>query len=164
MKLALLIIDVQNQFFDISPETKCSLNNAIEYINAAIDLFRKKNLPIIAIQHKDEKDNLKPGTKDFEIPESVKLLPSDIRIVKTYGNSFNKTELLQKLKDLNVDTVIITGFCAEYCVLDTCRGAQDCDITPIILRGSLASITIKNIQFVEDINDVITYNVLKKII
>jgi nicotinamidase-related amidase len=66
------------------------------------------------------------------------------------------------LQELGADTVIITGFCAEYCVLSTYRGAEDCDLTPIIFRGSLASMTPGNIKFVESIGDVISYGALKK--
>ena len=39
MKPALLVIDVQKEFFKFSPTTAQSLNDAIEYINAAIALF-----------------------------------------------------------------------------------------------------------------------------
>ena len=63
-----------------------------------------------------------------------------------------------------MDTVIVTGFCAEYCVLSTYRGAQDLDLTPIILRGSLASGTPENVKFVESISDVVSYGALKKIL
>ena len=34
----------------------------------------------------------------------------DIHIMKTYGNAFNKTNLEKTLKELNVDTIILTGF------------------------------------------------------
>lgn len=42
MKPALLIIDMQKEFFSIDPACSDSLNSAIECMNAAIDLFRKK--------------------------------------------------------------------------------------------------------------------------
>ena len=54
MKPALLVIDVQKQFFKISPVTAQSLEEAIEYINAAIDMFRDHDLPVICIQHMDK--------------------------------------------------------------------------------------------------------------
>jgi len=164
MKPALLVIDVQRQFFKLGPTTVQSLDNAIEYINAAIELFREKRLPIICIQHVDEENELVPGGEGFELPEQLQILPSDFHIHKTCGNSFNKTPLKEKLQELDVDTVIVTGFCAEYCVLSTYRGAQDLDLTPIILRGSLASGVPENIQFVESISDIISYGSLKKIL
>jgi nicotinamidase-related amidase len=164
MKPALLVIDVQERFFRFGQTTAQSLNDAIEYINAAIELFREKELPIICIQHIDEENGLVPGKEDFELPESLNILPSDLHMHKTYGNSFNKTPLQEKLRELDIDTVIATGFCAEYCVLSTYRGAQDLDFTPIILRGSLASSVPENIKFVESINDIISYGSLKKIL
>ncbi|MDI1481756.1 isochorismatase family cysteine hydrolase [Polyangium sp. y55x31] len=164
MKPALLVIDVQNQFFGENPETARSLNEAIEYINAAIALFRAKNLPVICVQDIDEEDKRVPGAPSFDVPESLKILPSDLHIHKKYGNSFNKTPLAGALRELGVDTVIVTGFCAEYCVLSTYRGAQDHDFTPIVLRGSLASGVAENISFVERISDVISYGALKRVL
>jgi nicotinamidase-related amidase len=164
LKPALLVIDVQKKFFTFSPTTAQSLTDAIEYINAAIALFREKELPVVCIQHMNEEGNLVPGEEGFELPEELEILPSDLRIHKTYGNSFNKTTLEDDLRDLGVDSVVITGFCAEYCVLSTYRGAQDLDLTPMILRGSLASDTLENIRFVERISDIISYGVLKKVL
>lgn len=161
MKPALLIIDIQNEFFNRSKTCLDSLKSAIEYINAAIDLFRKKNLPIVVIQHKTEEKNLVPGQPGFDVPKSVKVEPQDLSVVKTYGNSFTKTGLAEKLRELGVDTVLVTGFCAEYCVLSTYRGAQDFDFTPIILKGSLASDNPEHIRFVEEISETISYGALK---
>lgn len=163
MKPALLVIDVQKAFFDIDAATTQALNNAIEYINAAIAMFREKGLPVICVQHMNKEDGLVPGTEGFDLPETLKILPTDLHIVKTYGNSFNKTPLEGELRKLGVDTVIVTGFCAEYCVLSTCRGAEDVDLMPIVLRGSLASGSAENIRFVESIDDVISFQALKKV-
>ena len=164
MKLALLVIDIQDEFFNRNQVCDDSLKSAIEYINAAINLFREKNLPIVVIQHKSEEQGLVPGKSGFDVCDSVKLKPQDMRIVKTYGNSFTKTGLAEKLRKLGVDTVIVTGFCAEYCVLSTYRGAQDFDLTPIILKGSLASENAEHIRFVEEITETISYGALKTLL
>jgi len=164
MKAALLVIDVQKAFFERDAITTQSLNDAIEYINAAIELFREKSLPVISIQHMDEEDGLMPGTEGFDVPDSLDILPDDLHIHKTYGNAFNKTPLMEELEKRGVDTVFLTGFCAENCVLSTCRGAEDVDLTPILIRGSLASGNLERIRFVEDINDVISYWVLKHVL
>jgi len=98
MRPALLVIDVQNRFFKINKACADSLNYSIEYINAALELFRKKYLPIFVIHHKSEEENLLPGTPDFEMSERLKLKPQDPHITKTYGNSFAKTGLAEKLR------------------------------------------------------------------
>ena len=164
MKPALLVIDIQKDFFTINQVCSDSLKSAIDYVNAAIDLFRKKNLTIVAIQHKNEEKGLVSGNPNFDMPESVKVENQDIHIVKTYGNSFTKTGLTEKLKALGVNTVILTGFCAEFCVLSTYMGAQDYDFTPIILKGSLASDNTEHIRFVEEIAETISFGALKAVL
>jgi nicotinamidase-related amidase len=162
MKPALLVIDIQKAFFKSDPVAAQSLEKALVYVNAGIALFRQKNLPVICVQHIEKEENLVPGVEDFDLPEQLNILPSDLHIHKTYGNSFNKTPLQDELRKLGVDTVIITGYCAEYCVLSTIRGAEDLDFTPIVLRDSLASGVPENIKFVERISSVISYGALKK--
>jgi hypothetical protein len=49
-------------------------------------------------------------------------------------------------------------------VLSAYRGAQDLDLTPILLRGSLASSTLEHIRFVENISDIISYGALKRVL
>ena len=164
MKAALLVIDVQKAFFDLDPATTQSLRDAIEVINAAIKLFHEKDLPVICVQHMDEKRDLVPGAEGFAVPDELDILPSDLHIHKTYGNAFNKTQLGAHLQELGVDTVIVTGFCAEYCVLGTYRGALDLDLQPIVLRGSLASGSAENIQFVERIGAIASLGVLAKML
>jgi nicotinamidase-related amidase len=164
MNPALLVVDVQKAFFEIDPVTTQSLDSAIECINAAIALFRERGLPVISVQHMERDENLVPGQDGFDLPDKLNILPSDLHIHKTYGNSFTKTPLEEELRKLGVDTVIITGFCAEYCVLSTCRGAQDLDLTPIVLRDALASSVPENIKFVESVNDVISYGALKRVL
>jgi nicotinamidase-related amidase len=164
VKLALLVIDVQKRFFEFSPTTARSLKDAIEYINAAIALFRRNGLPVISIQQLDDEEGLAPGQDGFDLPDGLDVLPSDLHIRKTYGNAFNRTPLEDELRKRGVDTVILTGFCAEHCVLSTYRGAEDLDLTPIILRGSLASWSLEHIRFVESISDIVSYGALKKIL
>ncbi|UCD39776.1 MAG: isochorismatase family protein [Candidatus Bathyarchaeota archaeon] len=164
MKPALLIIDVQNEFFEISQTCAKSLESAIEYINAAIDLFREKKLPVIIVQHKSKKQKIVPGKPGFDVHKSVKTSPQDIRIVKTYSNSFTKTGLAEKLREMGVDTIIVTGFCAEYCVLSTYRGAQDLDLAAIMLKGALASDNAEHIRFVEEITEIISYGALETLL
>lgn len=164
MKPALLVIDLQKKFFNLNKPCSDSLKSAIEYINETILLFRNKGFPVIVIQHKDESEELVEGNDDFEVHGSVKLYPQDLRIVKTYGNAFTKTMLAEKLRDFGVDTVIITGFCAEECVLSTYVGADDNDFTPIILRSAIASDNPDHAKFVEEISNLISIGALKNML
>ena len=164
MKPALIVIDVQKDFFQISEITTLSLRAAIEVINAAIALFREKGLPVISVQHTDEKDGLKPGSPGFDLPDELVIAADDLHIHKTYGNAFNKTGLADQLREMQAGPLILAGFCAEYCVLSTYRGALDQDFKPIMLQGGLASETPEHIRFVEHISEGVTYGALKNLL
>jgi nicotinamidase-related amidase len=162
MKLALMIIDMQKEFY--VGKTLSQMDRATEYINAVIPLFEAKELPIIWVQDIDEEDGAVPGTDGFEIIDSLQPKTDSLRIHKRYGNSFNKTECDNILKDNSIDTVVITGFCAEYCVLSTYRGAKDLDYFPVILKNGIASTEESNKEFVENISETITYGMLRKLL
>lgn len=162
MKMALMIIDLQNAYRDKSNED--SMNSACEYINATIPLFRKRNLPVIWVQHKDAEDGSIPGERGFEFIDCLKPEPGDYRITKEYGNSFNKTGCADILAKEGIDTVVLTGYCAEHCVLSTYRGALDLDLTPVLLKKAVASGEKAHIGFVENISAVISYQILQKIL
>lgn len=168
MKLGLLIIDLQKAYYN--GYAKESMDQACEYINAVLPMFREANLPIAWIQDVSEFDGVVPGTEGFEFIDALKPNdnledPSSVekRFHKYYGNSFNKTGLDLFLKENGVDTIIVTGYRAEFCVLSTYRGALDLDYTPILLRGAVAGGIEERIRFVYDINDIISFSALSKL-
>jgi nicotinamidase-related amidase len=110
----------------------------------------------------NQKDGLIPGNPDFDLPDDLEIKLTDLHIHKTYGNSFTKTPLFEELKKVGVDTVILCGFCAEFCVLATYHGAIDVDLFSVLLKGGLASYTLKNIAFVEEISEIISLGALEK--
>ena len=162
MKLALMVIDMQKEFY--VGQTKDQMDRATEHINYVIPMFEKKGLPIIWVQDKDEGEGVVPGKEGFDFIDSLKPKPDAIRIHKTYGNSFNKTDVDKILKEAGVDTVVMTGFCAEFCVLSTYRGAKDLDYFPVILKNGIASTEEANKEFVEKISETITCGVLVKLL
>jgi nicotinamidase-related amidase len=145
-------------------KTLLQMDRATEYINAAIPLFEEKGLPIIWVQDIDQEDGVIPGSEGFEIIDSFQPKTDDILIHKKYGNSFNKTDCDQILKENEIDTVVMTGFCAEYCVLSTYRGAKDLDYFPVILKNGIASTEESHKEFVENISETISYGMLKKVL
>lgn len=164
MRPALLVIDMQKHYaFANEEKTRLTLR-AVEFINTAIDLFRKKGLPVICIQHRDEAEGVVPGADGFNNIDQLTINTDDIHIIKTYGNAFNKTSLEETLRKLSVNTVILTGYCAEYCVLSTCRGALDIDLVPLILRNAISSGIPENIRFVENVNEVISLGALEAVL
>lgn len=157
-----MIIDMQKAYYQ--GPTVAQMDAAAEYINGVIPMFRGKGLPIIWVYNEDEYDGAVPGKEPYEFIDSLKPETGDIKINKTYGNSFNKTDADRILKEAGVDTIVMTGFCAEYCVLSTYRGAADLDYFPVLLKNGIASVGKENKEFVENISETATYGVLEKMI
>ena len=157
-----MVIDMQKEFY--VGQTKDQMDRAAEYINYVLPKFEEKNLPIIYVQDLDEGEGVVPGTEGFEIIDSLKPKENSTVVHKTYGNSFNKTDVDKILKENNVDTIVMTGFCAEFCVLSTYRGAKDLDYFPVILKNGIASTEEANKEFVEKISETITCGMLMNLL
>jgi nicotinamidase-related amidase len=162
MKLAFLIIDLQKAWR--GPKSAVSMDAARETINAILPSFRKRGLPVIWIQHVDEDDGCAEGSADFELIEGLEPLAGETRIVKRYGNGFNKTDLARVLRDSGADTLVLAGYCAEWCVLSTYRGALDLDFLPFLLEAGTASGDEENHRFVRKICDVIPFELAKRLL
>ena len=162
MKPALMIIDMPKEFYQ--GETLSQMDAAEEHINWVLPRFEEKRLPVIYVQDVDEDGGVVPGTPGFEFIDSLTPKDGPIRINKRYGNSFNKTEFDAILKEHGVDTPVITGFCAEFCVLSTYRGAKDLDYFPVLLKNGIASVKEANKEFVENISETITAGMLIKLL
>lgn len=161
MKLGLMVIDMQRAYYH--GQSKTSMDGAAEYINEVLPWFRARNLPILWVQDADEEGGVVPGTEGFEIIENLVPALGEYRVTKTYGNSFNQTDCQKILKEQGVDTIVITGYSAEYCVLSTYRGAQDLDLTPVLLINGLASEYPERTRMVQDMSTTVSYGMLKKV-
>ena len=159
MKPVLFIMDMQKGYYE--GYSKESMDKACEYINIALELFRNKNLPIIWIKD-DGKGGIINGTIGFEIIDNLKHDENEVIICKKYRNSFNKTKLLEYIIENSIDTIIITGYSAAYCVLSTYRAIEDYDLRPLLLKGALAEYSIGEIKFVENISEIITIKELEE--
>ncbi len=127
MKEALLIIDVQNDYF---PGGACELyraNDAEERIVSLIKESREIQRPIIYMQHINPAGAafFIEGTSGCDISERIKPEPGDKIIVKHYPNSFLKTELNAYLQEQHIEKLIVCGMMTHMCVDTTVRAAMD---------------------------------------
>lgn len=62
------------------------------------------------------------------------------------------------------DGVIISGYCAEHCVLSTYRGALNHDLEPVLLKNGVASGDGENLACVEKISNAISFTMVSKML
>lgn len=135
LKPALLVIDIQNAFLPYMSDR--DKKSGMEAINEVIGLFRNNGFPVIRIYHTDPAYGPKPGTKDFEYPESVTVKPDDPKVIKNFPNGFKKTDLDKILKDKGCNTLFLCGLSSIGCVLATYHGALDLDYNVFMVKGAL---------------------------
>src|SRR5574344_1920207 len=139
---ALLIIDVQNDYFPAEKLEFDASIKAVEKIRKIIDKFNAKKLPIIYIRHIAKNKNAKffiEGTKGTEIYEEIKPEPDDIIIEKHYPNSFRETELKKICEAKEIDTLVIAGMMTHMCVDTTTRAAKDLGFDCILISDCCAT-------------------------
>jgi nicotinamidase-related amidase len=163
VKPVLLVVDLQNEFFEQDTASLPSLRNAVEYANAAIALFRRASAPIVVVRDIEE-PNREAGKPAFQVHPSVKVLATDLHVDKRFGNAFWLTDIEEDLRNRAVDFVVITGYRAEFCILDTFRGARERGFGAALLQGSIAGPRQDHIDFVERICDVISFGALASIL
>ncbi len=125
---ALLIIDVQNDYFEGGT---CQLVNPIQAslnIKKILEQFREKNFPVIHIQHFSVRESATffiPNSFGVQIHENVKPIKDEIVVKKNYPNSFLETNLEEILDSLNIKELVVCGMMSHMCVDSTVRAAFD---------------------------------------
>lgn len=151
MQQALIIIDVQNDYF---PQGNMELNQAEQALQQVLTLrdhFRQQQLPIFYILH----TNLDPAATFFRPntqgealhPQLLPLQSEQEKIVpKNYPNSFFKTDLQQQLAHHNIKQLIICGMMSHMCVDSTTRCAAELGYQPILIDDACTTrdLTFKN--------------------
>jgi nicotinamidase-related amidase len=159
MKPALFIEDIQNVWLydpDSNQDLRKSVEKRLDVINEAIAWFRRNKLPIIVGYTVDKEQGLLPGTKSFEVPETVNVRETDLKVTKLHASAFGNPELGATLRNEGCDTLVIVGLSASGCVLATFFGALDWDIRPYLLQGGVASHNEEHVRFAEEICDTLS--------
>lgn len=159
IKPALLVIDIQNAFIRaVSEQEK---RTAFYFTNSLIDLFHENGYPVINIYHHDKKTGPHPGEDAFEYPVVIKVDKNDPRIIKTYSDSFNKTELDKILKESGSNTLFVTGYNAVACVLSTCVGAMNHDYNVFMVKNAIMSHNPEYTDDIEKIYEALSWEAVK---
>lgn len=147
MKKALLIIDMQKDFFQ-KPNLIKKQRELIANINELILKARKEDIPIIWVRQEHEADlsdaplyfrknnihSVIRGTKGAALIEGLKPGQTDYEIIKKRYSAFLKTNLEKILKKIKVDTLIITGINTMSCIRTTATDAYQLDYNLLIPR------------------------------
>jgi nicotinamidase-related amidase len=146
MKSALLLIDIQNDYF---PGGKMELVRPLEAAKKARDLlqcFRDHDQFHVHIQHVATRPGatfLLPGDSGADIHDSVAHFEGEPLVVKHFPNAFRETNLLNLLREHGAERVIITGMMTHMCVDATARAAADLGFQIMVAEDACATRDLK---------------------
>jgi len=147
MKQALIIVDLQNDYFSGGKMVLDGIAAAAKNAGRVLGLFRARNLPVFHIQHMSNRAGATfflPGTDGVEIHESVTPISGETIIQKNFPNSFRETSLKAQLQDMNVGEVIVCGAMTHMCIDTTVRAAFDLGFRCLVVSDACAT---RNLEF-----------------
>jgi nicotinamidase-related amidase len=145
MKRALLVIDVQNEYFTgMLPITHPvgHLETILKVMDAAAD-----KVPTIVIQHHCPEPELpffKRGSDAWQLHAEVSQRPYDLLVEKTLPGSFTGTDLEAWLKERDIDTVTIAGYMTHMCCDTTARQAVHLGFSAEFLQDATGTLPLAN--------------------
>ena len=146
MKRALLVIDVQNEYFTGKlPVTYPA--DSLSQILTSVEAATAQAVPVVVIQHTAPDPNsqtFRKGSPEWELHPAIAELPRATLIEKTLPGSFTGTNLEQWLKDHNIDTLVIAGYMTQMCCDTTARQALHLGYNVEFLADATGTLAIKN--------------------
>jgi nicotinamidase-related amidase len=128
MSTALVLIDIQNDYFPGGAMPLEGSTDAAANAAALLAHWRKEGMPVVHVQHFSVRSGATffiPGTPGVEIHAGVAPRDGEAVIEKNFPNAFRATRLLAALQAGAVDQLVIAGMMTHMCIDTTVRAAFD---------------------------------------
>lgn len=137
-KRALVLIDIQNDYFPGGKWTLSGIDNAAKVLDAA----RKAGDLVVHVRHEFPSADapfFTPASPGAEIHPKVKNLDSEPVILKHHVNSFRETDLKALLDRHGVEEVVICGAMSHMCVDAGTRADSDLEYKCVVVHDACAT-------------------------
>mmetsp|Transcript_4795 Transcript_4795/g.7616 ORF Transcript_4795/g.7616 Transcript_4795/m.7616 type:complete len:181 (+) Transcript_4795:52-594(+) len=126
-KTALVLVDIQNDYFEGGTWTLPHMDASAVQAARVLAHARTEGLDIVHIQHQAAPGApfLVAGTHGGEINAAVTPLDGEPVITKDRPNSFHNTRLDAHLRDLGVTDIRLIGAMSQMCIDATARAGRD---------------------------------------
>lgn len=142
MKKALIVIDIQNDYFPGGAFTLENADKACKAAVAAIEQAKRDGWLVVGVQHVNAMDApaFKPGTEGVKIHSTIAAALGDAPIVvKKEADSFFKTNLEHIVREAGITDIYLTGMMTQHCITHTALSPQARDMNVhIVAKGCAA--------------------------
>jgi len=139
---ALILVDIQNDYFDGGRWTLNKMDEASDNAAKVLAHARKAGNMIVHIHHEIPSDAapfFKPGSTGAEIHAKVAPQAGEEVILKHKPNSFLNTCLQDTLSSRGITNVVIVGAMSQMCVDATTRAASDLGYKVSVVHDACAA-------------------------
>src|SRR3954463_540000 len=139
---ALLIIDIQNDYFAGGRMELEGADAAADNASQALARWRKDGLPVFHVRHLSTRPGATfflPGTSGAQIHSTVRPQGGERVIEKNFPNSFRGTELERALKQAGVKELVVAGMMTHMCADASVRQAADLGYAVTLLGDACAT-------------------------
>jgi nicotinamidase-related amidase len=146
MTQALVLIDLQNDYFPGGTMELVGAEPAVERAALLLEAFRRKGLPVFHVQHIAKRANATfflPGTVGAEIHTAVQPRAGERVVTKHFPNSFRETTLLEDLRSAGASNLTFAGMMTHMCVDTTVRAAADLGFPCSLAQDGCATRALK---------------------
>jgi len=142
MSQALVIIDIQNDYFEDGAMELVGSAAAAARAGQLLRSFRQRGRPVFHVQHlaaRPEATFFLPGTTGAQIHPEVTPQGDEPVFQKHYPNSFRETGLLAALRERGIEKLLVAGMMTHMCVDTTVRAAFDLGISCTLAADACAT-------------------------
>jgi nicotinamidase-related amidase len=142
MTRALVIIDIQNDYFPGGAYPLVASDRAVEAAERVLRAFRAAAEPVVHIQHVwDAPDAtfMRPDTPGVEIHRRVTPVAGEVVIRKDQPNAFVGTGLESVLRQTKATELVVLGMMSSMCVDSTVRAASELGFDVTVVHDACAA-------------------------
>lgn len=146
MTKALVVIDVQNDYFVDGGFPLWNAEATLDRVEAAMQRARAKGIPIVLVQHfADTTGGPAPffnrGTPGAELHPRILAAGGGAVVIKAFADSFVQTTLGDTLAELGATELVVCGMMTQNCVTHTAisKSAEKYDTT--VLSDACTTVT-----------------------
>ncbi|TKB28186.1 cysteine hydrolase [Desulfopila sp. IMCC35006] len=153
MKRALLVVDMQNDYFPGGRMELVGIEDAAEIVVQLLSGFRERGLPVFHIQHIAQNPGATfflPDTDGVNIHRSVAPQAGEPVVTKHFPNSFRETTLLADLQRNGIQELVVCGAMSHMCIDSTVRAGFDQGLSCIVVADGCAT---RNLSYGDQLID-----------
>lgn len=128
MLTALLIVDLQNDYFAGGALPLVGTEEAARNAARLLARFREDGRPVVHLRHLSLRPGATfflPGTQGAEIHSSLAPRDGETVVEKHYPSGFRDTDLQERLDALGAEALLVCGAMSHMCIDTTVRAAFD---------------------------------------